>query len=533
MGLFYTCTDVQNEHYGRSGSLPSQNLRELIAGEADLSVFSKLLEIAAYDSLLQSTQTFTVWAPENNALEDIDLETITKEEALLIVENHIARFNHSTAEDARKAIRMRNQKVYYFAGQSSFNGAEISKRDILAKNGILHTLKSQVPYFPNIYEYILTSPHTSKMAEFIKQFEIDIIDPLSVEPDGSIRDTVYIRYNSLFDWTGWLAFSFGPIRSGLGQINVEDSTYTALIPDDTAWDAAYARISPYFKASSKNPDPNFQYLQTSMAIVENLFFRGRIEEPAEKDSLVSTAHNVFQQPADLFKDTQKTQASNGLIFLTESDVNYNTKETFQKIIYVEADDAEGRKIEVQRQEFSAAVVRTINDPAYSATDSRFLEVYQPKLSAINDEQPVIEFSIPQVLSGKYNIYAEFLPGELSRYGQTRATKFSCNLKFLSANGTIQTQSSPAASLFQTKENEPVRLLLNGGNITGNFPVANYYDRLWAIDFTNSLHTIEDRVVTTKLELRVRVTATEFNSGQYGRSFCLDRIVFEPVIEPVK
>ena len=514
---FYACTDTQNEHYNRSDSLPDETLRELIAGNAGLSVFSKLVEIAAYDTLLSSTQTFTVWAPDDNALSDINVNTITKDEARLIVENHIARYNHSTAASPLRMILMRNNKMYYFSESgNSFGGAAIQKHDILAKNGILHTLQSQIPYFPNIYEYILSSPNTSKMAEFIRQFEEYIIDPMSIESDGTIRDTVYIRYNALFDEERrWLWY--GTIRSGLGQINTEDSLYTALIPDNAAWDAAYERIFPYFRLVGNND--SIQRLQTSLAIVEDLIFRGVIDNPAEHDTLVSTSPSVFRQPATLFNETRKIQASNGVVFLAENNLNYAAQETWQKPVYVEADEQEGRRITLN----TTLVTRILDgDVTGLATDSRFLEVYQTSLDDNMDNQPRVTFDIPQVLAGRYDIYAEFLPGELAQQGDPRATKFRCTLYYMNANGNTVTS---IANNLETKDAEKVKLLLFRGF---NFPVANYYDRLWELDLVKGAHTIDERVVATKIEIAVRVSAAEYNSRQFGRSFCIDRIIFEPV-----
>jgi len=517
-GLFYTCTDTRDEHYNRSDSLPDQTLRELITGNSDLSAFSKLIELAGYDDLLSSTQTLTVWAPDNSALSDINANSMTKDEARLIVENHVARFNHSTSKSHLQAVRMRNNKVYSFAeGGNAFGGAILKKRDVLAQNGILHTLQSRIPYFPNIYEYILTSPHTSKMAEFISQFEEDIIDPLSIQADGSIRDTVYIRYNPLFDIQGnWYWFG-SYISAGLGQINKEDSIYTALIPDNAAWDAAYAQISPYFRAVRN--DESVQRYQTSLAIIEDLFFRGKIENPAGNDSLVSTSPSVIRQPATLFNGTQKIQASNGLIFLTASNINYDALETFMKPIYVEADESVGRRIANN----NTTVVPRVLDGALSdlATDGRFLEVFQTTLDDNMENQPRIIFDIPQVLAGRYNIYAEFLPGELVRQGDPRATRFRCTLNYQNATGNI---TSSIVNNVETKATENVRVLLFS---RFSFPVANYYDRSWRIDYLKGLYTIDDRVVPTKLEIAVRVTAAEYNSRQFGRSYCIDRIILEP------
>ncbi|MDR0505383.1 MAG: fasciclin domain-containing protein [Dysgonamonadaceae bacterium] len=513
----YSCEDAKDEHFNRSDALPLQNLVELIAEDSDLSVFSELISIAACDTLLASTQSFTVWAPNNSALSSVNIKSITQDEARLIVENHIARHIHTTSDNPERGVRMKSNKVYFFAeGGSSFGNVDMQKHDILAKNGVLHTLKSQIQFFPNIYEYILTSPNTSKLAQFISQFDEEIIDPLSIDADGTIRDTVYIRYNRLFDATetwNW----YGTVHTGLGAVSVEDSIYTALIPDNAAWDAAYERISPLFKTTKGND--SIQRLQTYLAIVEDLIFRGETDNPAGKDSMVSTSPSIIHQPAYLFSGAQKIKTSNGFVFLAENTINFPALETFQKPIFVEADEQDGRKTAAN----TTIIPRIIDgDTAGLATDSRFLEVYQTTLDDNMENQPKITFNIPQTLSGKYNIFVEFLPGEMAQQGQPRATKLRCTLNYQNVNGNITTA---IANNLQTSATDKVKLLLFKDF---TFPVANYYDRLWQIDFVRGLHSVDERVVATKLDIAVRVSASEFNSRQFGRSFCVDRIIFEPV-----
>jgi hypothetical protein len=520
--LSYSCTDTQDEHYSRTASLPEQNLRELIAGDASLSVFSKLVEIAAYDTLLSSTQTFTVWAPSNTALSDIDLNTITREEARLIVGNHIARFNHSTSTpDNSRLVRMKNNKAYYFSGNGSFfGGVDIQAHDILAKNGLLHILQSRIPYHPNIYEYILATPGTSFLADFISRFDEEIFDeeastPIDVDDSGRpVYDTVTVAYNRLFDFPFQGAFRGMPV-SGLGQINREDSLYTMLVTDNTAWDAAYNRISPYFKRTDTSD--SVQRIQTSLAILEDLIYRSVLENPETSDSLISTSPSIIHYPGTLFSGSEKIQASNGLIFRT-ANLLYDNLETWNKYLYVEADETEGRKTGANTSIFT----RTLeSNDTIQATDFRFLEVG----ASITSAQPEVTFDIPQVLSGKYNIYVEFLPGNLvTNAGSRGKSKLMFQLFYLGANGR-PTDKIFTSSNQITSDTEKIKMLIA---TDFEFPFSNYYDRLWRMDYVNGLHTIEDFVVTTRLLMKTNVTTAELNRGEYVRSFCIDRIIFESV-----
>lgn len=149
---------------------PDQNLYELIKESSSLSKFAKLIKVAGYDTLLVSTQTFTVWAPSDEAIAAVDESDL--EQVRLLVSNHIARFNHSTSEPDSKVIRMINGKVYYYSHQNglTFGGSSLISKDRLAKNGILHTVDKQIVYAHNLSEYITAQSNTTKIASFISRY---------------------------------------------------------------------------------------------------------------------------------------------------------------------------------------------------------------------------------------------------------------------------------------------------------------------------------------------------------------------------
>jgi hypothetical protein len=303
--------------------------------------------------------------------------------------------------------------------------------------------------------------------------------------------------------------------SGLGQINREDSLYTMLVTDNAAWDAAYNRISPYFKRTDTSD--SVQRIQTSLAILEDLIYRGVLENPEASDSLSSTSPSIIHDPGALFSGSEKTQASNGLVFRT-GNLLYDNLETWNKYLYVETDETEGRKTGVNTSIFT----RTLeSNDTIQATDFRFLEVYPSILSA----QPEVTFDIPQVLSGKYNIYVEFLPGYLVTNSAFRGkSKLMFQLFYVGANGR-PTDKVFTSSNQVTSATEKVKMLIAADF---EFPFSNYYDRLWRMDYINGLHTLEDFVVNTRLLIKTNVTTAEFNRGDFYRSFCIDRIIFESV-----
>jgi hypothetical protein len=248
-----------------------------------------------------------------------------------------------------------------------------------------------------------------------------------------------------------------------------------------------------------------------------LIYRGVLENPEASDSLSSTSPSVIHHPDVLFSGSEKAQASNGLIFQT-GNLLYDNLETWNKYLYVEADETEGRKTGVNTSIFT----RTLeSNDTIQATDFRYLEV----CASITSAQPEITLDIPQVLSGKYNIYVEFLPGNLVANVNLRGkSKLMFQLFYVGANGRPTDKVFTSTNLV-TSATEKVKMLVAADF---EFPFSNYYDRLWRMDYINGLHTIEDFVVSTQLLIKTTATTAEVNRGDYVRSFCIDRIIFESV-----
>lgn len=498
--MMYSCKEEWNEHYDRSQTLPDQNLYELIKENSSLSKFAQLVKVAGYDTLLVSTQTFTVWAPGNEAIADIDETDI--EQVRLLVSNHIARSNHSTAEPDSKIIRMINGKVYYYSHQDglAFGGSNLTSKDQLARNGILHTLNKQIVYAHNIFEYITTQGNTTKISAFISKYITEI-----KEEQG--YDTITTWYNPLLEDRFY----------GLGNVAAEDSVFTMIIPTDAAWDAAYKRISPYFNAYNADADlaDSIQKVQTSLAIINDLIYRERIENPADHSTLTSTSGSLIKDVKGLFQGANRVNASNGFIYLTD-EVRYDNTETWNKPIPVECEYQEGRLT----GSYTSIYTRTVSagSPITDISGSRYIEVQPTNTSA----QPFVVFDIPDVLSGKYDIYADFIPAAID--GESFAndsTRLSFWVTYMNTLGKMQDKKITSDD-FVTSGTRKTRIKIAS---EFEFPISNYYDRLWMLDEENSVQWQE---VTTKLRILTNVTAKEVNNSILTRRFRVDRIVFEPV-----
>jgi hypothetical protein len=288
-----------------------------------------------------------------------------------------------------------------------------------------------------------------------------------------------------------------------------------LIPTNTAYDAAFARISPYFNAYNKNRETadSIKKVQTSLAILNDLIYRGKITDPAHSGSLVSTSGNVIHNADELFRGATLINVSNGLIYLTDH-IRYDNADTWNKEIRVECENQEGRTTGENTNIYTRMV--DANSIIKDVSGNRYIEV-QPKNSAA---QPSVTFDIPDVLSGQYDIYAEFIPAIIEgEKFKNDSTKLNFTLKYPASDGSIQSITS---NNHLTSGYKKVRIKVFEAFA---FPVSDYHDRLWMMDKANITQNV---VAATKLEIKTNVSSIESNTNRYTRRFRVDRIVFEPV-----
>lgn len=91
--LFSSCSEW-DDHFETDNNVShaTSNLYEALCQNSETSRFAELAASVGYDKVLSSSQTYTVFAPSNEAL--ANLETNNEEEIKKIVTNHIARYTN-------------------------------------------------------------------------------------------------------------------------------------------------------------------------------------------------------------------------------------------------------------------------------------------------------------------------------------------------------------------------------------------------------------------------------------------------------
>jgi len=420
----WACNDHYNKHYDESEkSLPTKTLMQLIEAQPELQTFAELLRLVAYDKVLNGNQTYTVWAPVDDAWQNVD-KTDTAA-VLNIVTNHIARttFGASGTPDAN--VFMLNTKLLQFHKV----GAEyrldaspllLAQSNQPATNGLLHLIAEQVPYRRNLWEYIDAADYDS-IRNYLYSFTEESFDEanstkLSINTNGLyVYDSVKYINNKFWE-TG---------TNYLGKLNNEDSLYTMILPNNAAWTEAYERIKPYYYTKHPQGD-SLQRVNTQFAVVQDLVFYGQWKNPtslAATDSIVSTHGSVFYDPAYLFGGVQPIAVSNGLVYPV-TQLSYRANESWNPEIIIEAEQNGSNA----NNSFTRTEVRS--DRANSAiSEGMYLEVYSTSASLTATASLAdVTFELPNLLAASYDIYVVTLPITMTYPTRTQITKLVAGIQ---------------------------------------------------------------------------------------------------------
>jgi hypothetical protein len=188
--------------------------------------------------------------------------------------------------------------------------------------------------------------------------------------------------------------------------------------------------------------------------------------------------------------------------------------TWNKPIVVEAESTNGRVTGPN----TGVYTKLDETGKYDVSESYYVMVQPENPTA----QPAVTFAIPQVLSGKYDVYAEFIPFEGF---ENDSTKLLFELAYMRANGTTATRLVQTADLVTSGTKKATIKVLQAFE----FQVSNYFDWLWSNQYYEGKYTADDLMVNTSLMVKTNVTNAEKNNGKFSRRFNIDRIILIPTI----
>lgn len=280
--LLPACTD---DHFvvqdgGGEGENATLTLWEQIKANPDLSNFASIVEKTpafkdekhpikdyTFKDVLSSNQTLTVFAPTNDALTaeqthyyDSLVEVRPYDVYLRLVGNHITRNRYSATGtnpngQPEKLVMVNNKKATFDRSGKLFKDIPLLEGSNLpATNGVLHKIGTVSPFAYNIYEYIRAYDYKYRhINEWLEQhdtlyFSSDLSAEAGSDPETGepiYVDSVYVRYNSLYNYSYSLASQdwVMPHKGVFANLEKEDSIWAMVIPSDVAWEKAYREMS--------------------------------------------------------------------------------------------------------------------------------------------------------------------------------------------------------------------------------------------------------------------------------------------------
>lgn len=531
-GSVSSCSDW-DDHYDANTAetaTSTATIWENINSSTNLSQFADLLKRAGYNKVLNNTQVYTVWAPLNDTydyatLAATDSATLLRE----FVKNHVTRYNYPASGLIKENIYLLNNKVQIFAGDNTytFGGVNVKTANMASSNGVIHTLDGKVTFFSNIYEYLNKRKYAiDSISNYVHKFDVKTLDTYNsvvgptVNGEITYLDSVFIESNALYN------------RLGRAYINREDSNYTMIIPTNTAWNKAYAKLSSYFNyipsfkfsdyssgtlstvsvkvASDYLKDSLIHYNLVGDLIFNNNFYSNKAlinktsTSTLTADSLVTTTYDkMYKEDAnDLFQGAEKVTMSNGFGWITDT-MRVKPWNSWCQPIKIEAEYNSYLITTLFGTSNAESATSLAQNPDVSGrvSNSYYTDVVQSKSSS----NPEIYFKLPNILSTTYDVYCVFVPANITN--KNAVNNLPCKVKI-----SIGYNSETGASKTWNNDNTYITSIgkvdtIYAGSIS--FPIAysgigDYYPFL---------------------KIKSNVVSSELNS--YSREMRIDCIMLIP------
>ncbi|HDR67969.1 MAG TPA: fasciclin domain-containing protein [Bacteroidaceae bacterium] len=323
------CENRWEEHTRIKPGVAEENLMELISSNPDLSEFSMLVESAGLHEMLASSRSFTVWAPTNSAMAQVDDAILADTTSLSVfVKNHICFGTYSYYD------RSELKKIKTFSGKNiiidNMNGkvedaSLLEPYDIIANNGILHTIDLPLSPKPNIWDIVETTDLCPLHVSYLNSMTGMIFDPSVAVVIGVDPVTSKPIYDTLTGMV-WSNSYLAEVRN----LKDEDLVSTMILLEDDVFEAEYDKLRRFFIVADSLETNEL----TRWHIARDLVFPGELAIEEIQDTLVSLYNIKIPFDKNAVQETIKT--SNGLVYiLNQCDVRIQDK---IPIIIVEGED---------------------------------------------------------------------------------------------------------------------------------------------------------------------------------------------------
>jgi hypothetical protein len=304
----WTCADPWEDHLKITDGVPSETLFEQLQNNAELSEFTGLLLDLGWQEELESTKSYTIWAPDNSAMTEVDPAILADTASMaLFVNNHIVfgAYSYYAPVKTHHLKTFSGKNVFIDNENGTVEDANLREPyDQLCTNGILHIIDKPLTPKPNVWDIVEATELAPMHVEYLNGLSGLVFDPSLTSPIGVDPVTGKPVYDTLSGMV-WSNKFLVEVR----DLMDEDSLSTILLVDDPVFEAEFAKYRPYFKLSDSLESDEL----TRWMVAQDFAFRGKIKLEDMPDTLISLyGIKIPFDPASI----QKTyEASNGLVYV--------------------------------------------------------------------------------------------------------------------------------------------------------------------------------------------------------------------------
>ncbi len=274
----------------------NEDLYQLCQSTSELSTFTTVLQKTGYDKYLQNEHSLTIFAPNNDALVNLNLDNM--EELNVWIRDYIACLLYYVNADGNfdtENIRMINDKNVP-VGNNTISGATIVKSNISGRNGVIHIIDATIIPRKSIWEYIKEQSGYKQVSfiqsEFRQVMDINRSVQKGVDAIGRpIYDTIWTTQNDFLT-------KF--------PVDNEKQNFTVILLDDEAYDLLKIKYTKYFyQKNAVEMEREILKQITGDLVLKNVKINAVGRYPSINDVLVNI------DPTNI---KESYQASNGMVY---------------------------------------------------------------------------------------------------------------------------------------------------------------------------------------------------------------------------
>lgn len=559
-----SCEDNEGIRVTPETPFADKTLYEVIVNDPDLSDFVEIVNACGAecaDSLFNHSRVYTVWAPKNPILNKDSIiaeatadstgnsnrDIVFRSFVAAHVANHLVPANGTLDKD--NVVLLLNNKNAVFAGDYrkgyTFSGVELdpNNTNIRAWNGILHKITSPSEYKYSIWEYLKVAENVDSVAKYLYSYDVtefnegqSISGPI-VNGEQTFLDSVFTTSNVWLD--AW---------RGVGNINLEDSTYIVYVPTNEMWEKMVQQAESHynydlaFSSLSEATKIERDSLRRYYARLHNLKYMtysvNEQKHVASSDSAMPAyrgGKRVLFAKADLEKNVIFEKVLSNGTFKVVDAMPYKQTDLWHDTIFLEGENQSMWNYGTNRP----AEVEVLT--AYKSQlnkDSMLLgaEVSGGAYFSYLKESgtATAKFKIPKVLSAKYQVAIVFVPKNITNEFVKKEEMYPCRLDIVMKQELGGEDADPivlytakynsSASKDKALYSDPFKMdtlffTTNGEKAIIEPQFCEFYDG-----------EAKDYHVTLEINTKTATNAEKRKGINYDTSIRIDKIMLIPVLD---